>query len=202
MSEKILKALLQLFAIIAKGDAVAEGARPDNAPILERFLRKQFSPETAAAHMARYQAFVQAFHASGGASRSGRKRTSLNSVKVLKICTEVNEELNQRQKFVVLVHLLEFIQANGEVTEQEADFVATVAETFNIGQEDFQRCRAFGADHQAKEREDAAHLLYIDAAVDSSLHQARHLHAHGLEGELRVLHVPSVNLYVMRYTGT
>jgi hypothetical protein len=57
----------------------------------------------------RYQAFVQAFHASGGQSRSGRKRTSLNSVKVLKICTQVNEELNQRQKFVVLVHLLEFI---------------------------------------------------------------------------------------------
>ncbi|MEO8591453.1 MAG: ATP-binding cassette domain-containing protein [Flavobacteriales bacterium] len=202
MSEKILKALLQLFAIIAKGDAVAEGARPDNAPILERFLRKQFSPETAAAHMARYQAFVQAFHASGGASRSGRKRTSLNSVKVLRICTEVNEELNQRQKFVVLVHLLEFIQANGEVTEQESDFVATVAETFNIGQEDFQRCRAFGANHQATEREDAAHLLYIDAAVENTQHQARHLHAHGLEGELRVLHVPSVNLYVMRYTGT
>ena len=34
MSEKILKALLQLFAIIAKGDAVAEGARPENAVIL------------------------------------------------------------------------------------------------------------------------------------------------------------------------
>jgi hypothetical protein len=57
-------------------------------------------------------------------SRSGRKRTSLNSVKVLKICTQVNEELNQRQKFVVLVHLLEFISANDEVSEQEADFVS------------------------------------------------------------------------------
>lgn len=201
MSEKILKALLQLFAIIAKGDAVAEGARPDNAHILERFLRKQFSPETAAAHMARYQAFVQAFHASGGASRTSRKRTSLNSVKVLRICTEVNEELNQRQKFVVLVHLLEFIQANGEVTEQEADFVATVAETFNIGKEDFQRCRAFGAG-ESQEREDAAHMLYIDAALENTHQNARHLHAHGLDGELRVLHVPSVNLYVMRYTGT
>jgi hypothetical protein len=61
MSEKILKALLQLFAIIAKGDAVGEGARPDNAAPLERFLRKQFSPEVAAGHMARYQAFVLAF---------------------------------------------------------------------------------------------------------------------------------------------
>ncbi|MBK6831337.1 MAG: ATP-binding cassette domain-containing protein [Flavobacteriales bacterium] len=201
MSEKILKALLQLFAIIAKGDAVAEGARPENAVILERFLRKQFSPETAAAHMARYQAFVQAFHASGGASRNGRKRTSLNSVKVLRICTQVNEELNQRQKFVVLIHLLEFIHADGTSTEQETEFVTTVAETFNIGQEDFIRCRAFVCGVE-KVREDANHLLYINAAVESGFQEAKHLHAHGLDGELRVLHVPSVNLYLMRYTGT
>ncbi len=200
MSEKILKALLQLFAIIAKGDSVGEGMRPDNAAPLERFLRKQFSPEVAASHLARYQAFVLAFHSSGGQSRTGRKRTSLNSVKVLKICTQVNEELNQRQKFVVLVHLLEFISANGEVSEQEQDFVATVAETFNIGQEEFRRCRAF-VDSDINEREDAAHLLYIDAAVGSPFRNARHLHAHGMEGDLRVLHVPSVNLYVMRYTG-
>jgi len=200
MSEKILKALLQLFAIIAKGDAVAEGARPDNAPILERFLRKQFSNEVAAAHMARYQAFVQAFHASGGQSRSGRKRTSLNSVKVLKICTQVNEELNQHQKFVVLVHLLEFIQSNDEVSAQESEFVSTVAETFNIGQEDFQRCRKF-VEASDGERADESHLLYIDAAVSSTMDRARHIHAHGLDGELRVLHVTSVNLYVMRYTG-
>ncbi len=200
MSEKILKALLQLFAIIAKGDAVAEGARPDNAAILERFLRKQFSSELAAAHMARYQAFVQAFHASGGQSRSGRKRTSLNSVKVLKICTQVNEELNQHQKFVVLVHLLEFIRSNDEVSEQEAEFVSTVAETFNIGQEDFAQCRRF-VETQQSERVDAANLLYIDAAVQNGMDKARHIHAHGLQGELRVLHVPSVNLYVMRYTG-
>jgi len=200
MSEKILKALLQLFAIIAKGEAVGEGARPDNAAILERFLRKQFSSEMAAAHMARYQAFVQAFHASGGQSRTGRKRTSLNSVKILKICTQVNEELNQRQKFVVLVHLLEFIQSNDEVSEQEAEFVSTVAETFNIGQEDFARCRLF-VEGERSLREDAAHLLYIDAAVNNTRQHARHIHAHGLDGELRVLHVPSVNLYVMRYTG-
>lgn len=200
MSEKILKALLQLFAIIARGDGVQEGARPENASILERFLRKQFSAEVAASHMARYQTFVQAFHSSGGQSRSGRKRTSLNSVKVLKICIQVNEELNQRQKFVVLVYLLEFILANGDANPQEIDFVSTVAETFNIGSEDFRRCRTFVQERSDK-REDAAHLLYIDSASKNEHEKAKHLHAHGLNGDLRVLHVPSVSLFVMRYSG-
>ncbi len=198
MSEKILKALLQLFAIIAKGEGVGLGARPENAAILERFLRRQFSPETAAAHMARYQAFVQAFH--GGGVKSGRKRTSLNSVKVLRICTEVNQELNQRQKFIVLLHLLEFIHADGEVTLQEDEFVSIVADTFNIEQPDFARCRAFVC-AEAEERLDAEQMLYINAAGGNGLMAAKHLHAHGLGGEVRVLHVPSVHLYVMRYAG-
>lgn len=199
MSEKILKALLQLFAIIAKGEEVGLGARPENAAILERFLRKQFGPETAAAHMARYQAFVQAFHGAGN-GRAGRKRTSLNSVKVLKICTQVNEELTQRQKFVVLLHLLEFIHADGEVTLQEDEFVSIVAETFNIAQQDFARCRAFVC-AEAEERLDAEHMLYINAAGSTPMLASKHLHAHGLRGEVRVLNVPSVNLYVMRYDG-
>lgn len=199
MSEKILKALLQLFAIIAKGEDVGLGARPENAAILERFLRKQFSPETAAAHMARYQAFVQSFHGAA-AGRAARKRTSLNSVKVLKICTQVNEELNQRQKFVVLLHLLEFIHADGVVSPQEDEFVAIVADTFNIAQGEFARMRAFVCQRQ-EERIDAEHMLYINGAATCGLSAAKHLHAHGLNGEVRVLHVPSVQLYVMRYDG-
>ncbi len=198
MSEKILKALLQLFAIIAKVDG-SSAAGKSGFEAVSRFLRQQFSPEQAAAHMAVFEAFVAAFHSSGGASQKGRKRTSLNSVKVLKICAHVNEELTQRQKFIVLVHLLELIHAGGEVGEQEQEFVSTVAESFNIAQREFERCQAFVEAEQ--ERQDAADMLYIDAAHGASTALAHHLHAHGLEGEMRVLHVPSVGLYLMRYEG-
>ncbi len=198
MSEKILKALLQLFAIIAKVDGASAPGGSGNS-VVSRFLRQQFSPEQAAAHLAVFEAFVAAFHASGGASQRGRKRTSLNSVKVLKICAQVNEELAQRQKFIVLVHLLELIHAGGDVGDQEQEFVSTVADAFNIGQGEFARCRAFV--EAANIRQDAADMLYIDAAVGAVTERARHLHAHGLNGEMRVLHVPSVGLYLMRYTG-
>ncbi len=141
MSEKILKALLQLFAIIAKVDGSTAASR--SGASVARFLRQQFTPDQAAAHMAVFESFVMAFHSSGGASSQGRKRTSLNSVKVLKICAQVNEELTQRQKFIVLVHLLELIHSDGEVGEQEQEFVSTVAESFNIQHAEFQRCQAF-----------------------------------------------------------
>lgn len=199
MSEKILKALLQLFAIIAKVDGTSATGRSGHATVM-RFLRQQFSAGAANAHLATFEAYVAAFHASGGSSQKGRKRTSLNSVKVLKICTQVNEELTQRQKFVVLVHLLELIYADGEVGDQELEFVSTVAETFNIAPAEYQRCKAF-VDSLHTGREDAADLLYIDAGEKARSARARHLHAHDLDGEMRVLHVPSVSLYIMRYLG-
>lgn len=199
MSEKILKALLQLFAIIAKSDDT-QGAGMSGKDVVVRFLRQQFSADLVPGHVAVFEGFIAAFHSSGGESRQGRKRTSVNSVRVLRICTQVNEELTQRQKFVVLVHLLELIQANGEVGEQEMEFVATVAETFNIPAEEFERCRVFTEQAEAV-AEVAGDLLHINAAVEAMPGEGRHLHAHGLKGEMRVLHVPSVGLYLMRYSG-
>ena len=199
MSEKILKALLQLFAIIARVEGTS-AAGVSGRSIVERFLRQQFSPEVAGGHLARFDAYLQAYRTSGGESRNSRKRTSLNSVKVLKICAQVNEELERRQKFVVLVHLLEFIHAGGEVGEQEQEFVGTVAEAFTIELEEYRRCKAF-VDGLGHGREDAQHLLYIDAAHENTFAKAHHLHAHGMEGELRVLNLPSVGMYLMRYLG-
>ncbi|MBL7964693.1 MAG: ATP-binding cassette domain-containing protein [Flavobacteriales bacterium] len=197
MSEKILKALLQLFAIIARTEGQADGHGLRGRDILERFLRQQFDNTTAAEHLARFDSFMNAFHHGGGVRQ--QKRTSVNSVKVLKICMEINEELNQRQKYVVLVHLLEFIHASSDALPQELEFVATVAETFHIHPDDYRRCLDFVQRPEA--RMDEAFMLYIDAAASGSTQQAKHLHAHGLHGELRVLRIPSVDIYVARYQG-
>ncbi|MBL0051259.1 MAG: hypothetical protein IPP29_06915 [Bacteroidetes bacterium] len=39
---------------------------------------------------------------------------SVNSVKVLRICTEINSELNQKQKQIVLIRLIEFAYSSGK----------------------------------------------------------------------------------------
>ena len=165
MSEKILNALLQLFAILAKADGAAVNGLTGRRAIVERFLSQQFPADLACYHLARFDALV-------GADERGadnrRKRTALRSVKVLKICTQVNEELTQRQRFIVLVHLIEFVHAEGAASEQDLEFVQTVADTFNIPHQEFQRCLAFvrGA---GGEREDAEHLLYVDASDGGGL---------------------------------
>lgn len=199
MTEKILKALLQLFAIIAKIERPDDGLSSHEA--VGRFLARQFSPPVVREQMAMFEAYVAAFHSSGGRSERGRKRTSLNSVKVLKFCTEVNEELNHRQKLVVLVHLLELVYDRGGMLPQEREFIGTVADAFNISQETFERCNAFMSAN-AQVREDRADMLYIDAGHALPGSAAKHLHAHDMKGQTRILHVAGANMYLMRYLGT
>jgi len=139
MSEPILKALMQLFAIIAHPTSSAGERRK----IVEYFLNRQINKEAAQQYLDVFDEYY-AIHLEKLKEKSKRKkRTSSSSVRVLKICTEINEELTQKQKNVVLFRLLEFIKSGGEVTEQEMAFVTTVADTFNIPQEEFELIMLF-----------------------------------------------------------
>ena len=101
MSEKILNALLQLFAILAKADGGDAAAATERRTIVERFLLQQFPPTWPGTT---WPASMPLLTADERDARSGRKRTALRSVKVLRICMQVNEELTHRQRYIVLVH--------------------------------------------------------------------------------------------------
>src|SRR6201988_801655 len=142
MSERILRALMQLFAIIAKVDGVTNSGRS----IVQSFLKQQLNQELVDRYLALFDEYLEAHHQVSKKKDGTAKRTSLNSVKVLKICTQINQELEQPQKVIVLIRLLEFIYSSNEISEQEYEFVITVAETFNISNEEFNQLRAFVED--------------------------------------------------------
>lgn len=196
MSERILKALMQMFAIIARVDGINDNGRM----IVQSFLKQQLNQELVDQYLAIFDEFLESHHQVAKKKDGTAKRTSLNSVKVLKICTQINSELTQVQKVVVLLRLLEFIHSNAEITEQEYEFVTTVAETFNIPDEEFKRATAF---IQAKEKDlpDSPQTLVIDANTSTSYKETRHIYSEGIDGQTHVLWMPSVNIYTLIYFG-
>src|SRR6185503_19144349 len=139
MSERILKALMQMFAIIAKVDGVTNTGRS----IVQSFLKQQLNQEMVEQYLQIFDQYLEEYHKTSQKKEGAAKRTSLGSVKILKICSQINAELEQRQKVVVLVRLLEFIYSSNDISEQEQEFVATVAESFNISSEEFKRTMDF-----------------------------------------------------------
>ena len=197
MSERILKALMQLFAIIAKVDGVTSSSRA----IVQTFLKGLLNQEAVEQFLKLFDEFLEAHHQVSKKKDGSAKRTSLNSVKVLKICTQINGELEQKQKVVVLIRLIEFIHSSNEISEQELEFVATVAETFNIEQGEFNRAMKF-IQGSAETKIDEPEVLIIDHKKEDTLEKSKHIYSENIAGEVRILSIPSVNIYIIIYWGS
>jgi ABC transport system ATP-binding/permease protein len=199
MSEKILKALMQLFAIIARPESSAD----DRRAIVESFLIKQLNKELADEFLKVYDEFVRKFSEEDKAkSQIASRVLSRRSVRVLKICTNINEELTQQQKVVFLIQLLEFIKSDAEVaTGQEMEFVTTVSDTFNINSEEYNSIREFVLND--KKLIASSHYLFVDNTENGRdlPEGAKHIQRRNLSGQVRVVHILSTNLYFVKYIG-
>ena len=197
MSERILKALMQLFAIIAKVDGVTSASRG----IVESFLKQQLSLDLVDEYLNVFDDFLEQHHQVSKRKDGGAKRTSLASVKVLRICTQINEELAQKQKVVVLLRLIEFIHSSNEISEQELEFVQTVSETFNIENEEFLRMRAF-VEKEIGDMPDKEEFLIIDGKPEQKFEHAHHIFVDSMgAGSVCAISIPSVGMYACRYFG-
>jgi len=188
---------MQLFAIIAKVDGVTSASRG----IVESFLKQQLNIELVEEYLKVFDDFLEQHHQVSKRKDGTAKRTSLASVKVLRICTQINEELTQKQKVVVLLRLIEFIHTSNEISEQELEFVQTVSETFNIDQTEFARMRAF-VEKDFKEMPDIAEFLVIDGKPEQKFENAHHIFIDSMgAGVVMALSIPSVSMYACRYFG-
>jgi len=214
MSEKILRALMQLFAIIAKIDLIEEeenttneGKQPsikinfrEDSAVVESFLRSELNSIHVVKYLELFTEYIQIHHGVKKIKDGFKKRTSVNSVKVLRICSQINEELTQRQKFIVLIRLFEFINSSGHKSEQEIIFVATVSEMFNVSSGEYALLEKF-LESTVEEDIDNENILYI-SNTKKELKKAKQFSLDGLNSEIRVFKINSISTFFYRYFGT
>jgi ABC-type multidrug transport system ATPase subunit len=196
MSERILEALMQLFALVAKVDSVNHNGRS----VVENFLKQQLNAELVNRYLDLFEKYLEK-HQKISKRKEGkeRKRTSVNSVKVLLICTQINEELQQKQKIVVLIRLLEFI-FSGSYSDQEIEFITTVSETFNISQNELKESMAFvvSSDDKIPDREN---FLIIHKEGLTDYEEAKQINNPLLEGAVKILRLEESGNYIAKYCG-
>lgn len=200
MSESILKALMQLFAIIANVNK--DGLTDKSRSIVESYLNLQLSQDLVQEYLALFDEYIELYH--GGAKKDGskaRKRTSLQSVKVLGICEKINVELQQDHKILVLLQLLEFISYGEEITEKELDFVKTVSDIFNIPEDEYFNAHAFSLESSLEKIPYKENVLILDKFDNAPLPGFKHIQYPNLDGKILVLFIPSINMYAFRFVG-
>ncbi len=204
MSERILKALMQLFAIIARVDEEVDiekrNTSGEGRKIVEELLGQELKSADVQGYLKLFDDFLISYQGKSKKKDGKRKRTSVHSVKVLRICTQINEELTQKQKIIVLIRILEFINSNETVDVQELEFAQTVADTFNVSMDEYHQIKQF-VETTIKSRNDEPFLLYVTNNEKEKFKHAKHIYSPNLNGEIRVINIKSVNFYFFKYLG-
>jgi ABC-type multidrug transport system ATPase subunit len=202
MSEPILKALMQLFALIGDiHDDTVISAREKN--IVRTFLSRHLNSELVNHYMNLFEDNLTKFNSERIVKGSllDRKRTSLNAMRILSICEEINNELRQKQRIYVLIQLIDFISLGEEITENELDFLYTVAKSFSVPESEYLNIKDLIM-NSLYSYHDISRVLVVDGNQTPQDEEIKHYYLAGLKGTLVFMHIPSTNTHLMRYSGS
>lgn len=193
MSEEILKALMELFALIVKQDA---GILLNEREYVSTFLNKQLSKEAVNEYLGLFDQLAGPVVKSAVVTESSSPSVK-DSVKILGICKKINRTLNQEQKVVVLMRLYELVNADRQFTQQRMNIINTVAEVFKISQDEFASTEQFVKNDDPAKMKNSAILVLFPGKEECSI--CNKMHAGYQDTTIFILRIPSVDLYFVKY---
>jgi ABC transport system ATP-binding/permease protein len=198
MKEAVLNALLQLFAIIANvsEDGVSFKARS----IVKSFLRQHLKTNLINKYLVVFDRYLEIHHPDlFGGELTLHRQTLSDSEKLKCITEEINRSLLQREKFIVFLRLVEFINEDDVMTSKELAFIRTVADSFNISRTEHDNTKNFVLNACNAIEKDR--IMVIDSTKLPEVKGIRHQREKDLEGRIIILHHSSTDTFVIRYLG-
>ncbi len=204
MSEEILKALTQLFAIISKQDSGTSTIERDFViSFYEQELAKEMVPEYIALYD-KYSEFGEFDeNVETDSAKVKQRATRVNdAVKVLSIGKKINKTLTQKQKVVVLFKILEMVASDQSFTAQKMEIIRTIADVFKIPKAEYKLIESFVVEeHSSAPSLDSEDILIFDDEMPPPESKKKYIDSGALDGEIIFIRVKSVDLYFTRYTG-
>ena len=196
MSEEILKALTQLFAIITKQDG---GVTQKERQYVINFFQTELDHASVNEYLALYDEFSG--YGKNEEDDGKAKLTSVrDSVKTLGICKKINKTLTQKQKVVVLIKLLELVASDKNFSPQRREIINTVSTVFNIVKDEYDLIENFVVTENAKTL-NFRDILLVNAEEKTEEGKFyKHVHGH-IEGNLIFMRVRSVEMFFTKYLG-
>ncbi len=213
MSEEILKALTQLFAIITKQDG---GVTEKERQFVISFFQQELDQDSVKEYLELYDKFV-GYNQEGSEEEKEeedgskkRKLTSVrDSVKTLGLCKKINKTLTQKQKVVVLIKILELVGSDQNFTPQRMEIIDTISTVFNIVKDEYKLIESFVIKTEPNELDfgdilivngEGEHSHDIKAANNNSETNSKHFNT-DIDGNIIFLKVNSVDMYFTKYVG-
>jgi ABC transport system ATP-binding/permease protein len=184
MSEELLRAILRLFAVVAKEGEVTRQEREE----IRNFLEEHLTLSAVDFYLSFFDDY----------SKNLLVQNQANTIQQL--CNEINPQLTQKQKIRILLELITIIQADGNISPQEEKIVRQIAENFKITSEEVEAIRLFVLGQQPVDL-NHEQILIIDSSSNGVARRSKHIRRHDLVGFIAVLHIVKADLYFLKFLG-
>lgn len=200
MSEILLEALMQLFALLT--DVKQEQISGDARQKVEDYLARQFNSEYVKKHLEKYDYFLNKFHKNTYSHdfEAREKQSSYNMSKLFTISKQLNAEMQMEAKILLMSLLFNFIQKEDDMSNDEERFVDTLAENIKIEPNDYWNLKAFSM-ATPLEVVDKSKLLLISGQQEKPHPDIKHIYNSKQQVFIWAIHIKSTNNFLFKYSG-
>jgi ABC transport system ATP-binding/permease protein len=189
MSESLLRAILRLFAVVAKEDEVTHHERDQ----IKTFLEEHLTGSAVAKYLSIFDELSLATTTTHGSWEEEQSRLS-------QLCAEVSKDLTQKQKAVIILELISIIQADGSISAREEKLLKAIGDNFKIEESEVDLIERFVLAGNEGEV-DHAHILVIDSHATSPHQRSPHITRGHLKGFMLIAYLKGPDLYFIKYVG-
>ncbi len=197
MSEELLKAIIQLFAIVAR-ERITEEERTN----IKEFLSLHLNREATSYYLKLFDDLSQQHEADVRQDLTNVDADTQQFVddwaKIMQIVKKVNQALTMQQKLVLVIKIIELVSTENEISDRQGNLIFYIGQALKIPQHDVHALQQFVSGQDIDELA-SKNVLIIDEG--SGEYIGPRIIEKDLTGLIAVLRLPDAEAYFIKYLG-
>jgi ABC-type multidrug transport system ATPase subunit len=199
MSEELLRAVIQLFAIVAR-ERITDDERND----VKEFLGLHLNREAIKYYLDLFDNYCAKNELRGSSEVMQLDEETQQFVgdwsKIIEIAKKVNQALTVQQKLVLIVKIVELVFADFHISERQENLIYYIGQALKIPQSDVKALRDFVMGQDIDELA-SKNVLVIDEGSDEKVYPGPRIIEKNLNGLVAILHLSDAEAYFIKYLG-
>lgn len=196
MSDPVLKIIIRLCSLFSNIDENTDQER--TRELIKSYLSNHTKNEFIDQFLYVYDFYLNQQKAKK--TENFLKKASLRAVKAIRLINNINKELLLRDKYLLVILLLEIIRFKKKILPEEYDFIETIAISFNLSDKEFYNLKNFilksWADIPWKKD-----FILINNKQNLENSEFKHIYRPELNGNICLLQTKSINSIWFYYDG-
>lgn len=197
MSEELLKAIIQLFAIVAR-----ERITDEERLKIKEFLSGHLNRDATSYYLKLFDEFCQTHELMRSGEMDSLDQDTQQFVddwaNIMKIVKQVNSALTMQQKLVLVIKIIELLYADEEISDRQANLIFYIGQALKIPQHVIDSLQSFVIGQDIDEFSPKNTLIIDEGSGD---YAGPRLIEKDLTGLIAIIQIPEAETYFVKYLG-